>query len=124
MSASDWVGLAAVVVFAVLVAFLARVLVKAGHVLDQLRDSIKEVTVPTVQAVEETATTVATANAELVKVGEITTSAVQISQNASALTGLYAATLGQPLVKIAAFSYGVRRALGRVIGRDGRKVAG
>jgi len=35
-----------------------------------------------------------------------------ISSNVSALTGVFAATLGTPVIKVAAFSYGVRRALG------------
>ena len=35
----------------------------------------------------------------------------QVTTNVSALTSLFAATLGSPIVKVAAFSYGVRRAL-------------
>jgi hypothetical protein len=31
--------------------------------------------------------------------------------NISALSSLFAATLGQPLIKVAAFSYGVRQAV-------------
>jgi hypothetical protein len=36
-----------------------------------------------------------------------------ISTNVSALTSLFAATVGSPVVKVAAFSYGVRRAAGK-----------
>ena len=34
-----------------------------------------------------------------------------MATNASALTSLFAATLGSPLVKVAAFTYGVRSAM-------------
>jgi len=39
----------------------------------------------------------------------VTTAAAQVSENVAALTSLFAATLGGPLVRVAAFSYGVRR---------------
>jgi hypothetical protein len=35
----------------------------------------------------------------------------QVTTNVSALTSVFAATLGSPVVKVAAFSYGVRRAI-------------
>ncbi|HMT90388.1 MAG TPA: hypothetical protein PKC73_12220, partial [Dermatophilaceae bacterium] len=40
-----------------------------------------------------------------------------MASNVNALTSLFAATLGGPLVKVAAFSYGVRSAMG---GRSAR----
>jgi anthranilate phosphoribosyltransferase len=36
-----------------------------------------------------------------------------ITSNVSALTSVFSATLGGPVIKIAAFSYGVRRAASR-----------
>ncbi len=39
----------------------------------------------------------------------MTTSAAEVSQNVSALTTLVSATVGGPLIKVAAFSYAVRR---------------
>ena len=45
------------------------------------------------------------------QVDAITTNVAQVSTNVSALTALFAATLGSPVVKVAAFSYGVRQAL-------------
>jgi len=47
-----------------------------------------------------------------------------MSTNVNALTSLFAATLGSPVVKVAAFSYGVRTALkgsGRHAGGRGRR---
>jgi hypothetical protein len=34
-----------------------------------------------------------------------------VTTNVSALTSVFAATLGSPVIKVAAFTYGVRRAL-------------
>jgi hypothetical protein len=77
--------------------------------------SLSEGTVP---LLSEVTTTVATTNEQLVKVDTITTNVAQMSTNVSALTSLFAATLGSPLVKVAAFSYGVRQAMrGRPFGR-------
>ena len=104
-------GLIAAVTFAVLVYFLARPLMMLTQVLDEVRGSVKELTEHTVPMLDEAATTVATANAQLVKIDTVTTSAAEVSQNISALTARVAATVGGPLIKVAAFSYGVRTAL-------------
>ncbi|HLR95960.1 MAG TPA: hypothetical protein VK053_15680, partial [Jiangellaceae bacterium] len=69
-----------------------------------------------------------TTNAQLQKVDVITTNAKTVTENAAAVSSLLAATLGGPLVRVAAFSYGVRRALsnrrsasrGRHQGRENR----
>ena len=104
-------GLLAAIAFVGLVGFLAVPLVKLGRTFAAATESVKELTAHTVPVLDETAATVATTNAQLVKVDSVTTSAAEISQNVSALTALVAATVGGPLIKVAAFSYGVRRAL-------------
>jgi hypothetical protein len=52
-----------------------------------------------------------TTNAQLTRVDAITSNVQSATGNISALTALLAATLGGPVVKVAAFSYGVRSAL-------------
>ncbi|MFI2487657.1 DUF948 domain-containing protein [Promicromonospora kroppenstedtii] len=116
----DVAGLIAAIAFVLLVGFLAVPLWKLGKLLDEARLSVKDVTEHSVPILDEAASTVASANTQLVKVDTITTSAASVSENVSALTGLYAATLGKPLVKVAAFSYGVRQAFGQAKGRSGR----
>ena len=116
----DVAGLIAAIAFVLLVGFLAVPLWKLGKLLDEARSSVRDVTEHSVPILDEAASTVASANTQLVKVDTITTSAASVSENVSALTGLYAATLGGPLVKVAAFSYGVRRAFGRATGRAGK----
>ncbi len=108
MSVGDIAGLIAAIAFVLLVGVLAVPLIKLGRVLDEARASVKEITDHTVPVLDETATTIASTNAQLGKVDSITTSAAQVGENVSALTSLFAATLGSPIIKVAAFSYGVR----------------
>ena len=61
--------------------------------------------------------TVASTNVQLTRVDTITTAAASVSENVSALTSLFAATVGGPMVKVAAFSYAVRRAFGGLTGQ-------
>jgi len=90
--------------------------VKLGQVLDETRLTVRGVSEGTLPLLAEVTTTVSTTNAQLVKVDSITSNVAQVSTNVSALTSLFAATLGSPVVKVAAFSYGVRQAIG---GRKG-----
>jgi uncharacterized protein YoxC len=111
MSVGDVAGLIAAIAFVLLVGFLAVPLVKLGRVFDETRTSVRELTEHTLPVIDETATVVASTNAQLERVDAITSSAAQVSENVSALTSLFAATVGGPMIKVAAFSYGVRRAL-------------
>ncbi|MBC3761955.1 DUF948 domain-containing protein [Quadrisphaera oryzae] len=118
MSVGDVAGLIAALAFVVLVALLARPILKLGQVLDEARAAIKGVSDSTVPLIAEVTTTVGQANEQMEKIDTITTNAAQITTNASALTALFAATLGSPVVRVAAFTYGVRQAVnGRRAGR-------
>ncbi|MDR0627825.1 MAG: DUF948 domain-containing protein [Bifidobacteriaceae bacterium] len=101
-------GLIAAIAFVALVAILALPVIRLGAVFKEATRSVKEFTDHTVPILDEAATTVAETNAQLEKVDTITTAAADVSQNVSALTALFAATLGGPLIKLAAFTYGVR----------------
>ena len=118
MTAAEWssaigatAGLLFALGFVLLVLYLGRPLVKLGRVLDEARVSVKEITDHTLPLLDETTATVASANTQLVKVDTMTTSAAEITQNVSALTALVAATVGGPLIKVAAFSFAARQAL-------------
>jgi predicted PurR-regulated permease PerM len=105
------VGLVFAVVFAVLVGFLALVLVKLGHVLTEATRLVNGITEQTIPLLGEVTTSVSHVNDQLVRVDAITNNVQSLTQNVTALSSVFAATLGGPLVKAAAFSYGVRRAL-------------
>ncbi len=111
MSAGEIAGLIAAVAFVLLVGASAVPLLKLGKVLDETRIVVRGVGEGTVPLLHEVTTTVATTNAQLVRVDAITSNVQTMSSNVSALTSVFAATLGSPAVKVAAFSYGVRSAL-------------
>lgn len=124
MSVGDVAGLVAALAFVVLVALLARPILKLGAVLDEARAAIKGVSDSTVPLIAEVTTTVGQANEQMEKIDTITTNAAQVTTNVSALTALFAATVGSPVVRVAAFTYGVRQAVaGRRTGagRAGRR---
>jgi len=98
--------------FIFLVGLLGYPLIKLGKVFDEMRTTVRGISEGTLPLLTEVTTTVSTTNAQLVKVDTITSNAAQVSTNVSALTSLFAATLGSPVVKVAAFSYGVRQAIG------------
>lgn len=106
-------GLIVAVAFVVLVAFLGLVLIKLGKVLQETQRLVAGISDKTVPLLGEVTTSVTHVNQELVRVDAITANVQSISGNVSALTSLFAATLGSPVIKVAAFSYGVRRAAGK-----------
>lgn len=112
MTGGDIAGLLAAGVFAVLVGLLAVPIWKLGKVFDELRLTIRSLNNETVPLIDEVTRTVSTTNAQLEKVDGITTNVSDASANVSALSSLVASTVGQPLIKVAAFSHGVRRAFG------------
>lgn len=113
----DIAGLIAAIAFVLLVGALALPLVKLGRVLDEARTSVRELTEHTVPILDEAATTLSSANTQLERVDTVTTAAASVSQNVSALSSLFSATVGGPMIKVAAFSYGVRSALSGLAGR-------
>ncbi len=110
MTGGDIAGLIAAGVFAILVALLAVPIFKLGRVLDEIRTTIKQIGDGTTPLIDEVTNTVATTNTQLGKVDGISNNISDATANISALSSLFAATLGQPLIKVAAFSYGVRQA--------------
>ena len=104
-------GLLAALGFAVLVGVLAVPLVKLGRTFDSATRALTKMTDHTLPVIDEAAKAVAAGNVQLDKVDKVTTAAADVSQNVSALTALFAATVGGPMIKVAAFSHGVRRAL-------------
>ena len=122
MSVGDVAGLIAALAFVLLVLVATYPLIKLGQVLDETRMSVRGLSEEAMPLLTEVTTTVSSTNHQLGKVDTITTNAVQVTTNVSALTSLFAATLGSPVIKVAAFTYGVRQALSaRSDGRRGRR---
>jgi uncharacterized protein YoxC len=114
-------GLIVAVFWGVLVCFLAYVLIKLGKVIGEAAKLVAGVADQTVPLLGEVTTSVVHVNAELTRVDTITANVEEISGNARALSSLFAATLGSPIIKVAAFSYGVRRTFAHRREEDVRK---
>jgi Bacterial protein of unknown function (DUF948) len=103
-------GLVAALIFLLFVGVVAIPLVKLGRVFGATEEVVRSIGAQTAPLLGEVTTTVSSVNSELERVDVIATNVQNVSTNVSALTSLFAATLGGPVVKVAAFSYGVRRA--------------
>ena len=121
MSAGEIAGLIAAIAVAVLVLLLAIPLLKLGRTLDEATLTIRQAREQTAPILTQATTTVTHVNSNLEKVDEITVNAANVSSNVAALTSVAAATLGSPLIKMAAFSYGVRSAVKKK--REGQAIA-
>lgn len=102
----------AAVAFAVLVLVLIVPLWKLGSVFNQLQKSIQEIGDETVVAIKQGQTSLDSVNQQLERVDSITSAANRSVTDLSALTTLFTATLGKPLIKVAAFNYAVRQVMG------------
>jgi uncharacterized protein YoxC len=121
VSAGEIAGLIAAIAVALLVLLLAVPLLKLGRTLDEATLTIRQAREQTAPILTQATTTVTHVNSNLEKVDEITVNAANVSSNVAALTSVAAATLGSPLIKVAAFSYGVRSAVRQK--REGQAIA-
>lgn len=110
MDTGDIVGLIFAIAFALLMLFLCFVVYKLAQAVQETQRLVQGITQETVPLLQGVNTSVGHVNNELVRVDAITANVQSMTGNLSSLTSLFAATLGAPVVKVAAFSYGVRRA--------------
>lgn len=113
MSGGEVAGLIVAVFWAILVSFLAVVLVRLAQTLRHATELVAGVTEQAVPLLGEATAAVRAAHTQLDRVDTITADVREVTANASALSTTVASTFGGPLVKVAAFGYGVRRAMGR-----------
>jgi predicted PurR-regulated permease PerM len=111
VSAGAVVGLVFAIFFAVGVVFLCVVLLRLAQVLKETKELVAGISEKTTPLLGEITNTVVTTNEQLGKVDVITDNVSNISTNASALASTFSATVGGPMIKAAAFSYGVRSAI-------------
>lgn len=118
MSLGSIAALIAAIAAVVLVALLAVPLLKLGRVLEETRLLVRDVGHNSVPILVELRGTVAEANNEISKlalvtedVAKVSAHATVVSEQAAQMSQLFSATMGGPMVKTAALSYGVRNAL-------------
>ena len=113
MTAGEIAALVAAGAFVLLVILLAIPLIKLGRTLDEATTAIRKAHEKSEPLLDNANTTIDHVNTQLERVDGMTASARAVTANVSTLTSLFTATMGGPLVKAAAFSYGVSRALRR-----------
>jgi uncharacterized protein DUF948 len=111
VSAGQWAALIAAGAFVLLVVILAIPLIKLGRTLDEATIAIRKAHMNSDPLFTGANTTLNHVNTQLERVDGITANTQAVTGNVSALSSVFTATLGGPLVKVAAFSYGVNRAL-------------
>lgn len=110
MSVGQVAALVAAIAFVLLVLLLAVPILKLGRTLDEATLAIRKAHEGAGPILVNAANTVEAVNNQLERVDDITVNAQSVSSNAAALTSLFASTVGGPVVKVAAFSHGIRTA--------------
>lgn len=111
MSAGQIAALIAACAFVLLVILLAIPLFKLGRTLDEATVALRKAHENSDPIFTGANTTLTHVNTQLERVDGITSNAQSVSGNVSALSSLFTATLGGPLVKTAALSYGIGKAV-------------
>ncbi|HML51307.1 MAG TPA: DUF948 domain-containing protein [Propionicimonas sp.] len=118
MSVGEIAGLIAAMAAVALVGFGAVPLLKLGRVLEETRLAVRDIGHNAVPILVELKGTVTATNDELGKlslvtedVAKVSANATVVAENAAQLSTVFSATLGGPLVKTAAFTYGLRQAV-------------
>ena len=111
MTAGQIAALIAAGAFVLLVLLLAIPLIKLGRTLDEATIAIRKAHENSDPLFKGANTSLTHVNTQLERVDGITANAQAVTGNVSALSSVFTATLGGPLVKAAALSYGVSKAV-------------
>lgn len=112
VSGGEVAGILVAVFWAILVSFLAVALARLAQTLRTTTKLVADVTDQAVPLLADASAAVRSAQTQIDRVDAIASDVQEVTSNASALSTTVASTFGGPLVKVAAFGYGVRRALG------------
>jgi uncharacterized protein YoxC len=111
--------------FVLLVLLLAIPLLKLGRVLDEATLAIRTTHEGMGPLLVDAKGTLGQVNVQLDEVQGIAKNVNSMTTNVAALTSVVSSTLGSPLIKVAAFSYGVRKTVAdrrdAEVVRDARK---
>ncbi|MDQ6851708.1 MAG: DUF948 domain-containing protein [Actinomycetota bacterium] len=109
MSGGAIAALIAAGAFVLLVLLLAVPLLKLGRTLDEATLAIRKTHDGVAPLLDDAQGTLTQVNGQLVHVDGIAKNVNSMTTNIAALTSVVSSTLGSPLIKAAAFSYGVRK---------------
>jgi len=113
VSGGEVAGILVAVFWAILVSFLAVALARLAQTLRATTRLVADVTEQAVPLLADASAAVRSAQTQIDRVDAKASDVQEVTSNASALSSTVASTFGGPLVKVAAFGYGVRRAIGR-----------
>ncbi|HEY2299268.1 MAG TPA: DUF948 domain-containing protein [Jatrophihabitans sp.] len=111
MSGGAIAALIAAGAFVLLVLLLAIPLLKLGRTLDEATLAIRATHEGFGPLLVESKGTLVQVNAQLGEVEGIAKNVNSMTTNVAALTSVVSSTLGSPLIKVAAFTYGVRKSV-------------
>jgi uncharacterized protein YoxC len=109
MSGGEIAALIAAVAFALLVLLLAIPLLKLGRTLDEATLAVRKTHEGVGPLLTEAQETVEAINVQLGQLEGIAKNVNSMTTNVAAMTAVVSSTLGSPMIKAAAFTYGVRK---------------
>lgn len=109
MSGGAVAALIAAGAFVLLVLLLAVPLLKLGRTLDEATLAVRKTHDGVGPLLTEAQQTMQSVNQQLVQLEGIATNVNSMTTNVAAMTNVVSSTLGSPMIKAAAFTYGVRK---------------
>jgi uncharacterized protein YoxC len=109
MSGGEIAALIAAIAFVLLVLLLAVPLLKLGRTLDEATLAMRKTQDGVAPLLNEAHGTIESINLQLVHVEGIAKNVNAMTTNVAAMTSVVSSTLGSPMIKAAAFTYGVRK---------------
>lgn len=109
MSGGAIAALIAAGAFVLLVLLLAIPMLKLGRTLDEATLAVRKTHEGAAPLLGQAQDTVTQLNAQLVHLEGIAKNVNSMTTNVAALTSVVSSTLGSPMIKAAAFTYGVRK---------------
>jgi hypothetical protein len=108
MSLGEIAGLIAAIAFFVISLACFVPALKLGKLFDSLGNDVDKAVDQSLPLIAETTKTVEHANRELEKIDAITDSVSRTTQNIAALSDLYGAALGKPIIKATSAFHGIK----------------
>jgi uncharacterized protein YoxC len=109
MSGGEIAALIAAIAFVLLVLLLAVPLLKLGRTLDETTLAVRKTHDGVGPLLAEAQQTMQSVNQQLTQVEGIAENVNAMTTNVAAMTSVVSSTLGSPMIKAAAFTYGVRK---------------
>lgn len=123
MSGGEIAALIAAIAFVLLVLLLAIPMLKLGRTLDEATLAVRKTHEGAAPLLTEAHDTLEQVNAQLVHLEGIAKNVNSMTTNVAALTSVVSSTLGSPMIKAAAFTYGVRKTVAERRDADAAKAA-